>query len=144
MYNLKRWALCLLLVGSSQGCNQERNKSIEAMNQGVEAGRQKLFERSISHLQQAIALDPTNEQAYYNLGVVYKDQKKWPEAIGAFENAVKNASDNASYHYELALANQEAKKFDQAKAEFETTIKLEPKAYKAHFRYGVVLEMMEK
>ena len=53
MHNLKRWAFCLLLLG----CNQERNKSIEAMNQGVEAGRQKLFERAISQLQQAISLD---------------------------------------------------------------------------------------
>ena len=53
MHNLKRWAFCLLLLG---GCNQERNKSIEAMNQGVEAGRQKLFDRAISQLQQAISL----------------------------------------------------------------------------------------
>ena len=76
MHNLKRWAFCLLLLG----CNQERNKSIEAMNQGVEAGRQKLFERAISQLQQAISLDASNDQAYYNLGIIYKDQKKLAEA----------------------------------------------------------------
>ena len=34
MHNLKRWAFCLLLLG---GCNQERNKSIEAMNQALKA-----------------------------------------------------------------------------------------------------------
>ena len=112
MHNLKRWAFCLLLLG----CNQERNKSIEAMNQGVEAGRQKLYDRAISQLQQAISLDPSNDQAYYNLGVIYKDQKKPTDAAGAFENAVKHASDNPSYHYELASALLETKKFDAAKA----------------------------
>ena len=55
MKDLSRWALCLLLVA---GCNQERNKSIEAMNAGVEAGRQKLYDRAISQMQQAISIDP--------------------------------------------------------------------------------------
>jgi len=140
-HNLKRWAVCLLLLGA---CNQERNKSIEAMNQGVEAGRQKLHDRAISHLQQAIAIDPTNEQAHYNLGVVYKDQKKWNEAASAFEQAVKYASDSPTYHYELASALQEAKKLEPAKLEFETTVKLEPKHFKAHYRLGMVLEYLEK
>ena len=101
MHNLRRLALCVLLLG----CNQERNKSIEAMNMGVQAGAQKLYDRAITHLQQALAFDPMNDQAHYNLGVVYKDQKKWAEAIASFENAAKYAPDNPSYQYELGTAS---------------------------------------
>ena len=94
MHNLRRLALCGVLL---LGCNQERNKSIEAMNMGVQAGAQKLYGPAVSNLQQALAFDPTNDQAHYNLGVVYKDQKKWAEAIASFENAAKYAPDNPSY-----------------------------------------------
>lgn len=140
MRNVILTAICLGLLG----CNQERNKSIELMNHGVEMGRQKLYERAVNDLKQAVTIDPTNDLAHFNLGVVYKDQKKWTEAAGAFADAVKNNSDNASYHYELASAYQETKKLDLAKGEFEAALKIDNKLYKAHFRLGTVFESMEK
>ena len=93
MRNLLSWALCLTVLG----CNQERNKSIELMNHGVEMGRQKLYDRAVTDLKQAVTVDPSNDLAHFNLGIVYKDQKKWPDAANAFADAVKFSGDNASY-----------------------------------------------
>ena len=53
MRNLLKWALCATVMWPL-GCNQERNKSIELMNHGVEMGRQKLFDRAVSDLNQAL------------------------------------------------------------------------------------------
>src|SRR5579883_1998859 len=123
MRNLLIGAFCLSLA-AAPGCNQERNKSIELMNQGVEMGRQKLYDRAINELKQSVQLDPSNAMAYYNLGVVYKDMKKWPEAADAFAEAVKLEGDNPSYRYELGYAYEESKRLDLAKSELEAALKL--------------------
>lgn len=135
------WALSLALL---VGCTQERNKSIELMNRGVEAGRQKLFERAITELKQAAATDPTNHLAHFNLGMVYKDQKKWPEAVTAFSEALKYEGDNTNYRYELANAYQQAGRLESARTEFEATLKLDNRLYKAHYQMAMVLQALEK
>ena len=86
------------------GCYQERNKSIELMNQGVEMARQKLYDSAIRDLKQAVTVDPANAAAYYNLGLVYKDMKKWTDAAGAFQEALKTDDANPALHYELGNA----------------------------------------
>src|SRR5687768_16402376 len=94
----------LLVVGVlvvAAGCFQERNKSIELMNHGVEMARQKLYDSAIRDLKQAISVDPTNAAAHYNLGIVYKDMKKWNEAAGAFGDAKKYDPANPALNYEL-------------------------------------------
>ena len=133
-------AIALLLVVT--GCSLDRNHSIEAMNRGVEFGRQKLFDSAIKEFQTATALDPTNAAAFYNLGVVYKDKKAWPEAAKAFSEAGKIDSTNPALQYELGNALFEDKKLAEAQKAFEDAIKLDPKLYKAHYRLGVVMQTL--
>src|SRR5690349_7119116 len=82
------------------GCYQERNKSIELMNQGVEAGRQKLYDSAVRDLKQAIAVDQTNAAAHYNLGIIYKDMKKWSDSASEFGEAIKFDAANPALYYE--------------------------------------------
>ena len=126
------------------GCFQERNRSIELMNHGVEMGRQKLYDSAIRDLKQAIATDPTNAAAHYNLGIIYKDMKKWPDAQNEFSESLKFDVGNPALHYELGSAYLEEKKLAEAQHEFEEALKIDPKLYKAHYRLGVVLQVQEK
>src|SRR5262245_42620633 len=114
----RKWLVVmgLFLAG---GCYENRNKSIEYMNRGVEMGRQKLYDSAVRDLKLAVETDPSNQLAWYNLGIVYKDQKKWDDAANAFQQALHFDENNASYHYELGIANQEGKRLDQAKSEYE-------------------------
>ena len=143
-----RVAVALLVsvsfAGGLTGCYQERNKSLEVMNKGVELGRQKLFDSSIAELKRSITIDPSNAAAYYNMGVVYKDQKKWSDAASAFSDAIKYDSDNPALHYELGAVYLEDKKVADAKAEFEKALKIDPKLYKVHYRLGLALQSEEK
>ena len=144
--NLSRWIAVGMLVATpmvSAGCYENRNKSIELMNEGVEAGRQKLYDTAVRKLKLSAETDPTNVKAWANLGAIYKDQKKWDDAAGAFAQAVKLEDGNAEYHYELGNAYQEGKKLDQAKSEYEAALKLQ-RSYKTHFRLGTILEQQEK
>src|SRR5258707_957776 len=112
-------SFCFLPVLVLSACNQDRNRSIEVMNHGVEMGRQKLYDSAVRDLKQAVTIDPTNGQAYYNLRIVYKDQKKWSDAAQAFSDALKFDGSNPALHYELGSALLEDKKLGEAQREFE-------------------------
>jgi tetratricopeptide (TPR) repeat protein len=143
MHAFKKIAIGLILVGAG-GCYENRNKSIEFMNRGVEMGRQKLYDSAVRDLKLAAETDPSNHLAWFNLGIVQKDQKHWDDAVTAFSRAAELESGNAGYHYELAEALQEAKKVDQAKSEYEAALKIDPRLYKTHFRLGTLLQAQEK
>lgn len=153
---MKRVIAAALLVAAT-GCNEEHNKSIEVMNKGVEAARQKIYDTAITNLKQAVTIDPTNAQAFYNMGVVYKDERKWPEAAEAFASAAKLDSQNPALHYELGNAYYEQTlpqdaqhpvgnpaKLPDAIGEFQKAIEIDPKLYKVHYRLGVALQDSDK
>lgn len=153
---MKRVIAAALLVAAT-GCNEEHNHSIEVMNKGVEAGRQKIYDTAITNLKQATTIDPTNAAAFYNLGVVYKDERKWPDCAEAFAAAAKLDAQNPALHYELGNAYYEQTlpqdaqhpvgnpaKLPEAVTEFGKAIEIDPKLYKAHYRLGVALQDSDK
>src|SRR5262249_28248082 len=130
---MTRTSVLLLATTFAMGCYQERNKSIELMNRGVEMGRQKLYDSAVRDLKQAITVDPTNAAAHYNLGIIYKDMKKWSDAASEFSEALKFDVANPALYYERGSVNLEDKKVADAEKDFNEAIKIDPKLYKAHF-----------
>src|ERR1041385_2143265 len=98
-------AVAVVFVGL--GCNEQRNKAIELMNQGVTKYHNRLFESAEKDLQAAIATDPSYNLAHYNLGKVYEEQRKWKDAAEEYAKAVSSEPTNENYHYDLGHAYQE-------------------------------------
>ena len=139
------WSVSLAAVAAlcGSGCFENRNKSIELMNRGVEMAKQKLYDSALRDLKQATEVDPSNYVAWGNLGAVYKDQKKWEECAGAFSQASKLQDGNAEYHYEWGNALQETKKPDQAKQQYEEALKINQRLFKAHYRLGTIYQAQD-
>jgi len=86
-----------------------------AINEGIALllTPQKL-EESKAYLQQAIALDPTNPQAWYNLGLAQHAGNELEAALASFQQAVKfDPRDVDSYYFE-GVCYGEMKQFDKA------------------------------
>src|SRR5262245_2269586 len=98
---MKTTAIAVLFAATLSGCFEQRNKSIEAMNQGVAAFNNKLYEAAEKKLREAVTIDPSNSQAYQNLGKVLQEQKKWDKAAEALSEAVRMDDSNAQLHYDL-------------------------------------------
>ncbi len=46
-------------------------------------------EKAVELLKQAITIDPSDGQVYFNLGIAYLDLKRYQDAIDAFQNAIR-------------------------------------------------------
>lgn len=102
--------LCLLLLPPLSVHAQSRNPEA---NKWFKSGlRQKNAELAIAAYQQAIALDPSFQEALYNLALLYRKRKDYAQARDLLERARVLGADPAKEDwlfkivYELAALNQ--------------------------------------
>jgi len=125
------------------GCSRANVESMNHMNQGVQLATQKQFVEAVKHLEQAAAIDPTNDQAFYNLAIVHMEMRKFERARDDLQRAIAAAPDNASYQEKLGTILIELKDWNGAKKALERTIELEPGLFKAYYKLAQVLEQLD-
>ena len=60
-----------MLVGMAGDCSRARVESMNKMNEGVIAAQQKRLVDATKLLDQAGAIDPQNDQVFWNLAIVH-------------------------------------------------------------------------
>jgi tetratricopeptide (TPR) repeat protein len=117
-----------------------------------------LFDQAIALFGQRIRLDPNSDEAYYYLGLSYRQLDRVPEAIAAMRQARDLAPDKADRHFWLGLLYVQTDSTAEAEAEFQRAVDLDPtnSANKAialqrlgYFRllrkeYGAAIERLEQ
>ena len=91
----------LLLALAGMGCSRANVESMNHMNQGVALATQKQYVEAVGQLQRATAIDPSNDQAFYNLAVVHMEMRKFDPAKEDLTRAIAVAPDNAAYQEKL-------------------------------------------
>ena len=70
------------------------------------------YEKAEHHLKNALASEPHNRNALYNLGLLYENQKKYDDALTMYQNLVKAGNYDAHLHmarvFELSGREDEA------------------------------------
>lgn len=83
------------------------SSSTDAKYAMVELGklefRQRDYEATVAAMQRRIALDPPSDEAYYYMGLSYKELKQLPEAIAALRQAAALAPGKADRQFWLGL-----------------------------------------
>lgn len=65
--------------------------------------RLKDFPGTVTAMQRRIALDPNSDEAYYYMGLSYKEMKQMPEAVEALRQSVSLAPGKADRHFWLGI-----------------------------------------
>jgi tetratricopeptide (TPR) repeat protein len=94
---------------------------------------------AIASLRQAIALAPTNGQAYQNLAWVLDSKGRLDEAIAAYKKAVELVPRNAWGHTNLGWVLHRKGKTDEAMTCFRKAIGFNPRYVPAHNNLGRAL-----
>ena len=98
-----------------------------------------------SMLQKAIELDPTNAEAFYNLGKLYTSKKEYAKAIQAYDKAIDLAPSSPDAFFNLGFLYYGRKNYSKAETLFLKVTELRP-AYldEAYFNLAVVQNLQGK
>jgi tetratricopeptide (TPR) repeat protein len=98
-------------------------------------------EQIIEDLKQAVELDPTRAEAYFNIGILYKETEAEDTARTYFEKTVKVDPSYPGAHLEIGLIAEQKNEFARAMDEYKKEIAINDKSALAHQRLGYMYHL---
>jgi tetratricopeptide (TPR) repeat protein len=87
--------------------------------------RGKDYPGTVEALQRLIALDPKSDEAYYYIGLSYKEMKRYPEALDAFRQAATLADGKSDRQFWLGVLYAQLDSVPQAKVRLQRSLDLD-------------------
>ena len=87
--------------------------------------RQKDYPAALAVLQRRIALDPNSGEAYYYMGLSYKEMKQYQESVTALRQAASIDSAKAERYFWLGIVYAQLDSVAQAKASLNRAVQLD-------------------
>lgn len=110
----------------------------QALKEKDETKKSELLEKAIIHLEKGVLILNTYADAFYHLGLAYKEKKDYNNAIKNFEQARKNkVFKEADFFVASGIAYGGAGKLDQAIADLLKAVELNPQAHDAYNNLGL-------
>ena len=98
---------------------------------------EKEYEKSINACKQAIKLNPTNDNAYNNMGNTYNSKEEYDKAITAYQKAIKINPKSGAY-FNLGLIYELKEEYSNAIEVYKKSIEIDPKRNKSYIRMGIM------
>ncbi|PHS26342.1 MAG: hypothetical protein COA83_03010 [Methylophaga sp.] len=96
--------------------------------------KDKEFDQALKMLQQTIALNPKNDKAYQNMGVLYDELEQHPKAFEAYQHAIALNPKNAEAHYNMGITYSKLNQFSEAIEAYQGAIGVNPEYSYAYIR----------
>ncbi len=136
-------AALTLLSSMAGNCSRARVESMNKMNEGVIAAQQKRFMDAVKLLESAAAIDPQNDQVFWNMAIVHMEMRKYERARDDLQKGIAVNPGSAGYQEKLGTVLIELKDWPAAKSAFVRAIELDPSLFKAHFKLAQVDEELD-
>jgi tetratricopeptide (TPR) repeat protein len=125
---MRKAVLVVLASLMAFGCSRARSESIALTNKGIKAYQHQEIPEAITMFEGAISLYPKNDQARYQLGMIYLHDRKDPEgAARELNEAYKINPKDAEIVFQLGRLALSKGDTDGATTRFQEAQKLDPK-----------------
>lgn len=131
----------VFLMGGN--CSRARVESMNQMNEGVVYAQQKRFVDATKALERATAIDPTNDQAFYNLALVHIELAHFERAKEDLNRAISVNGEVAGYHEKLGTVLMQLENWNEAKEALEQAISVDEGLFKAYYKLAQVHEELD-
>lgn len=88
--------------------------------------RTQAYEQAVEVFQRLIALDPENDEAYYYIGLCYKEMKQYPQSLDALRRSAGLAPDKADRQFWLGILYAQMDSVPQARRTLGRAAELDP------------------
>ena len=95
------------------------------------------WEEAIAECDEAIRLNPSDADAYFNRGVAYDNVGQFDRAIGDYDQAIRLDPDNLDTYLHRGLAYSDLGQFQNAIQDYNELISDDPEDVEAYFNRGV-------
>lgn len=114
----------------------DRQKASELVTKGILAHRDRRAEEEINFYRSAVLTDPSNYDAYFNLGLASAETGDWATALNAYEQALNIDPDAANSRFNFAMALRQSDYPVDAAHELETILQTQPNDAKTLLALG--------
>ncbi len=97
---------------------------------------------AVTAYQSAIALKPDYAEAYYRLGLTWRDLQKFGDALASYRQALAIRPDYAEVHNNIGAVLQLQGKLDEALASYRRSVELKPGLSQPYFNLGRLCEAL--
>lgn len=104
-------SFCLICCNPAKAFHPD---AINYNNIGIKYTKNKEYDKAIEYFKKAIQADSSLNNAYYNIGSVYKHTGNSPLAIKSFQLLLRNSPDDDEVAYLLADLHYEKQDYDKA------------------------------
>jgi len=102
------------------------------------------LEEALDAYNRAIQLDPTNADAWLNMGAIFRKVKRLEEAFAATDRAISLNPSSSDAYLNMAVILRELKHTEKSIEASERSIKFNPENIDAWFNKGVALYELKK
>lgn len=128
------------LVLTAGSCSREHVESMNKMNEGVIYAQQRQYVAAIEALERSTAIDPGNDEAFWNLAIVHMEMQKYEQARDDLQKAIAIAPTAAGYQFKLGEVLIQLEDWNGAKQALEKAVQTDPTLFKAYYKLGRVHE----
>jgi tetratricopeptide (TPR) repeat protein len=121
-----------------------REASNKCVEYGEDLANSNKLEQALESFDNAIRIDPRNDLAWGDKGLILDKLTRLDESLVAFSNAIKINRNNAITWNNNGLALLRLNRFNESIECFEEAIKIKPDYAKAWYNKGRCLSMMGK
>ena len=111
------------------------------MQYGIAQARLKHFDKAITPLRKAVAVQSDNGMGHYELGLALFETGDWKAAAPEFEAAAVRAPRWADAHFSLAAVYARIDRVPDAMTELDSTLSISPDHYRANLLRGRILSL---
>ncbi len=117
----------------------------QALKEKDHSKKMNLLDKSIEQLEKGVAILPTYSEAFYHLGLAYKERENYVKAIESFEHAAKSKTfTDPQFFISWGVACGKAKRYQESVKALNHAIDLDSAAKEAYLNLGVFYDEMQE
>lgn len=110
----------------------------KALKEKDEPLKQNYLDKAIVQLEKGVSILNTYADAFYHLGLAYKEKKDYANAIKNFESARKSKTfPTSDFYISSGVAYGSAGRYPEAVADLKKAMEIDPKSFDAHNNLGI-------